>query len=49
MLPIMIVFLQLSNRSSFQNIPGDHAARLVERRYELYRRATSPAAVSEKP
>jgi len=44
MLPIMIIFLQLSNRSSFQNIPSDHAARLVERRYELYRRAESVAA-----
>jgi glycosyltransferase involved in cell wall biosynthesis len=39
MLPIMIIFLQLSSRSSLQNIPADHAARLVERRYELYRRA----------
>jgi len=44
MLPIMIVFLQLSNRSSVQAIPGDQAARLVERRYELYRRAESVAA-----
>jgi hypothetical protein len=41
MLPIMIVFLQLSSRSSFQNIPSDHAARLVERQYELYRRAAA--------
>ena len=49
MLPIMIVFLQLSNRSSFQNIPGDHAARLVERRYDLYRRTASPAETAEKP
>ncbi|GAA0313921.1 glycosyltransferase family 2 protein [Sphingomonas oligophenolica] len=38
MLPIMIAFLQLSNRSSFQNIPREHASRLVERRYQLYRR-----------
>ncbi|MEO8373781.1 MAG: glycosyltransferase [Sphingomonas bacterium] len=44
MLPIMIIFLQLSNRSLLQNIPGDHAVRLVERRYELYRRAESVAA-----
>jgi len=44
----MIVFLRLSNRSSFQNIPGDHAARLVERRYELYRRGGSRAAVTER-
>ena len=47
MLPIMIAFLQLSNRSSFQNIPKEHAARLVERQYDLYRRhepATSAAA-----
>jgi glycosyltransferase involved in cell wall biosynthesis len=43
MLPIMIIFLQLSNRSSFQNIPSDHAARLVERRYELYRRGAAKA------
>jgi glycosyltransferase involved in cell wall biosynthesis len=43
MLPIMIVFLQLSSRSSFQTLPGDHAARLVERRYDLYRRASVEA------
>ena len=47
MLPIMIVFLQLSNRSLLQNIPGDPATRLVERRYELYRRAESPAVAAE--
>ena len=47
MLPIMIVFLQLSNRSLLQNIPGDHAARLIERRYELYRRAEPPAVAAE--
>jgi glycosyltransferase involved in cell wall biosynthesis len=39
MLPIMIAFLQLSNRSTFQNIPREHAPRLIERRYQLYRRA----------
>ena len=38
MMPIMIAFLLLNNRSSFQSIPHEHAARLVERRYDLYRR-----------
>ena len=38
MLPVMIAFLQLSNRSSFQNIPREHAPRLIERCYQLYRR-----------
>lgn len=47
MLPIMIAFLQLSNRSSFQNIPKEHAARLVERRYQLYRRADLKAVVAD--
>lgn len=43
MLPVMIAFLQLSNRSSFQNIPREHAPRLIERCYQLYRRPESTA------
>lgn len=38
MMPIMIAFLLLNNRSSFQNLPKEYASRLVERSYRLYER-----------
>jgi hypothetical protein len=41
MMPIMIAFLLLNNRSSFQNIPLEHASRLIEESYVHYLRAGS--------
>jgi glycosyltransferase involved in cell wall biosynthesis len=39
MMPVMIAFLLLNSRASFQNIPKEHASRLVERSWRLYERA----------
>ena len=50
MLPIMITFLQLAGRASFQPGPREHARRLVERVTRLYgdgAPAASPAAGTE--
>lgn len=44
MLPIMIAFLQLNNRASFQSIPREHAARLIDEVQELYRRPAGEVA-----
>ena len=41
MMPILLSFVVLGNRSALQTIPAMHAQRLVERRDVLYRRADS--------